>query len=124
MAKVLRRINYLDIAINRCFGAWKLSYNATQWLKYRGMTDANFKNWIEYKDRHNPILIECIRELGKEASSMSNCGPESCIQIHTLTNENVYFIQDWDGMEKVWTPSTCPWITAPYNRVYEYYVDV
>ena len=123
MAKVLKQIYYLDIAINRCFGGWKLSYNAIQWLKNHGMTNENFKNWIEYKDRHNPILIECINSLGKEASSMGECGPESCIQIYTLTNENIYFIQDWDGMERIWTPNTCPWITAPYNRIYEYYVD-
>lgn len=113
--------NYLEIAINRCLGRWNLSRNAIEWLRKHGATEEDFKNWKTYRDRHNPILIECVKKLGPETSRYSsNCGYDGCIEIFTLVNENTYFIQDWDGMERVYTMTTCPWITAPYSYSYEY----
>ena len=57
-------------------------------------------------DRHDPILVQVVEELGKKAN-----GKYSDLKIFE-TSSNQYRIEDYDGSESVQIPSSLDWITV------------
>ena len=94
--------SYNKVAYNDCYGGFGLSKRAIQWLgshgiydKYPGLED------LEKLPRHEPLLIECIEELGdavNEDDSTNN------IKVKTVYDTG-YYISNDDGLERVITPS-------------------
>jgi hypothetical protein len=57
-----------------------------------------------YVDRHDPILVQVVEELGEEAN-----GPHANLQIAEV--DGPYRIDEYDGYESVETPDSYDWIT-------------
>lgn len=93
-----------EIVLNGCYGGFGISEAAKKWLSERGMT----KEQIEDTDRHwptnearmNPLLIKCIKTLGKEAN-----GNHADLRIETFTGNKIR-IDEYDGIEQLRTPET------------------
>lgn len=95
------------IAYNNCFGGFELSEAAIQWLISHGKT----REWCNsceyfYELRHDPLLIQCIEELGQKAN-----GQCSQLAIKEIDADR-YQIYDYDGSESVMTPNNINWITV------------
>lgn len=93
------------IAYNNCFGGFELSEAAIQWLIDHGKT----REWcnscgFNYNYRHDPLLIQCIEELGQKAN-----GQCSKLAIEEI-EEDYYQIIDYDGSELIITPNNINWI--------------
>lgn len=121
------------VVINTSHCGFNLSQKACTWLKnhgvevdYRGdyideeakaepvkaysglMSDyvGILGNYDKPIERHNPILVRCIEELGEEAS-----GRYSNLVVKELSG-NLYRICEYDGYEYVETPETIIWTIA------------
>jgi hypothetical protein len=90
----------MKIVYNNCFGGFSLSEDAISLLESKGYVGGYYKE-IE---RHNPLLVEVVEELGELCNGMF-----SELKIHE-TEEDKYFIFEYDGLETVYTPNTLPWI--------------
>ena len=60
--------------------------------------------YLKKTPRHDPILVQAVRELGDKAS-----GDGSTIKIKTLKG-NRYIIREYDGLEWVVEPEDIKWI--------------
>lgn len=94
------------IAYNNCFGGFKLSKAAIQWLIARGKT----REWCNsceyfYNLRHDPLLIECIETLGPNAE-----GKWSVLAIAKIEG-NTFTIVEQGGVGSVITPNDIKWET-------------
>lgn len=84
------------VAYNDCYGGFELSEKASEWLKNHNVEGDDLWEYEQgYCLRHDPILIQCIEELGDEAS-----GKFSKIKIKTISS-NKYRIFEYDGLEEV-----------------------
>lgn len=108
------------VVINTCYGGFGLSDEACEWLLNHGFGDIsenpefdpnrphnslNRKYYLGYSfSRHDPLLIQCIEELGKEANGFS-----ARLMVYEF-NGDLYQIDEYDGMEYVRTPDTERWI--------------
>ena len=81
------------VAINAEWGNFYITPEMRTWFLARDHTD--FYGF----ERHNPILIECIE-------TCDNVGDIIIVEI----DEDRYFIVDYDGIETLYTPETCPWV--------------
>ncbi len=110
------------VVINVCFGGFHLSDAACARLIELGaryVRAATFEETTEsvfghkylveaYSiPRHDPLLIQVVEELGKEAS-----GDFSALEVVTIDG-NQYSIRENDGAESVYTPKESHWITIP-----------
>lgn len=89
------------VVINNCYGGFSLSDEACEWLEEHNIEiESNY-----YLDipRHHPLLIQCVEELGNEAS-----GIFSNLMIEEFEG-NIYRIDEYDGKEIVQTPDTINW---------------
>lgn len=102
------------VVINNCHGEFNLSDKAIEWLINHGSNcfvenpeyDPNFENafgnWKYFGSdciyRHDPLLIQCVEELGAEAN-----GFYSNLIIYKFEGD-LYKIDEYDGMEYVRTP--------------------
>ena len=82
----------MKIVINKCYGGFKLSPRAYEYLGLE---------WDGYGfkyncDRTNPKLIECVEKLGNDAS-----GSYSRLQIIEIPDNVEWDIEDNDGYEWV-----------------------
>ena len=60
--------------------------------------------WVPHNvDRHDPVLVQVVEELGKEAN-----GPHADLRIEEV--DGPYRIDEYDGMESVETPDSYEWI--------------
>ena len=118
------------IVINDRHGGFGLSNKAIDWLKTHGIEvddsghiideeckkDPHYCNFASISDytgiignfekpieRHNPLLVQCVEELGEEASG------KFCSLIVVEIEGNLYRIQDYDGLEYVETPGDIDW---------------
>ena len=57
-----------------------------------------------YVDRHDPILVQVVEELGERAN-----GPHADLRITEV--DGPYRIDEYDGAESVETPDSYEWIT-------------
>lgn len=83
------------VAINCNWGSFRFTEEMIVWMAARGIVDREYYGL----DRHDPLLIECIED----------CEDVGDIQVIEI-DEDRYFIEDYDGMETVYTPESCPWV--------------
>jgi hypothetical protein len=86
----------MEVVYNTCFGGFGLSDKAIELYKRKSQNADEPNIYI----RHDPLLIEVVKELGKDASDVY-----SDLQIETIPIEyiNCYTIVEYDGMENVRT---------------------
>lgn len=92
------------VVINRCYGGFSLSPMAEElYLKYSSVDNPD--NFYSRKlERHDPILIRVVEELGKDANNRF-----SELVIVEL-DSNQYRIEEYDGMETVYEQDSIEWI--------------
>lgn len=86
------------VVINTEFGGFGLSREAETWLAKRGI-------WQKYPDikslkdlpRHEPLLVECVEELGGKASDCY-----TILEVKKIKH-NRYYIEEYDGKEYIVT---------------------
>lgn len=54
--------------------------------------------------RHDPLLLQVAEEIISK-------DPETDLAIKEIPGP-LYWIQEWDGYERIWTPEIIPWIDA------------
>lgn len=86
----------MEVLYNACYGGFSLSDKAIELYKRKhpNAQEPNIYN------RHDPLLIDVVKELGKDACD--SCGN---IQIETIPIEyiNCYTIDEYDGFETIRT---------------------
>lgn len=93
----------VKIAYNDCFGGFGLSEKGFELYKKLGGT-AEYDRDIP---RSDPLLIEVIETLGKEAN-----GDFADLQIAEVEKGNKYRIEEYDGNESVMEPDDYQWEIA------------
>ena len=96
------------VVYNACNGDFSISLEALermQELGFRGETSV-FKGRVDLYDceRHNPILVQAVEELGYKAS-----GRYADLKIAEVSGP--YRIEEYDGAETVYEPGDYNWIT-------------
>lgn len=94
------------VVYNICYGGFGISNEAVDWLLERGSkhvrlyTKPIFGNKGCWEGtRHDPLLVECVRELGKKANG--RCANLAIFKL----DGNQYRIDEYDGNESVEQPS-------------------
>jgi len=112
------------IVYNACYGGFGLSQKAIQrysdlaglGLTYKKHEDSPWSDWYtpdgEYwRDddisRSDPLLVQVVEELGKEADGMC-----ARLMIDELPAGTLYRIDEYDGMESVETQDGYNWSVA------------
>ena len=88
------------VVINTCYGGFSLSDEACEWLEDHGL---EIESAYYPGSRNHPLLIQCVEELGNEASGMF-----SNLMIEEFEGD-LYHINEYDGKEWVETPNTTNW---------------
>lgn len=88
------------VVFNNCHGGFKLSEKAIKrYQELSGKPNSSYVLWYCNEPvRHDPLLVQIVEELGKEAS-----GDCSNLQIAKIPG-NKYLIVDYDGLEEVQYP--------------------
>lgn len=110
-----------EVVINKCYGGFSLSRACVQYMANMGSKlaaealahitgDPTYANETldvdAYAfDRHDPLLIKAVRELGTKANTSS-----SKLVIVKLSG-NAYRINQYDGFESLEEPCDIKWIT-------------
>lgn len=99
------------IVYNNSYGGFSLRKKAMLWMLDHGyefedytrkeIESANYNYFYPEIERHNPILVACVEELGEAAGSD--------LAIKEI-NGDVYRIEEYDGWETVYTPESMDWI--------------
>ncbi len=92
----------LKVVINKCYGGFSLSWKAVERLKELGHPLAidcnphtfNYDGYLDEIERHDPLLVQVVEELGDEADGES--AALSIKEIHFG-----YEIDDYDGQESI-----------------------
>lgn len=117
------------IVLNRCYGCFGLSIEATEWLISHGLeeeywyfnssyrkTDSDFDKYkyrvnTEKIPRHHPLLVECVETLGGKADEIGS-------ELHVFeipSRRYRVFNFGEEGMEEVQTPKDIRWIEIEEN---------
>ena len=114
-----------EVVINVHFGSFGISREAVFRMAELGNVDAiqelkkNDIEYIEYFNsryylfvpdntpRHDLVLVQTVRELGKMASSKY----DQNLEIKTIQG-NKYYIKEYDGLENVVEPHDIKWINV------------
>lgn len=104
----------MKVVINRCYGGFNLSQKATEYLAERGHKEAaeHMKRfaaesiggrWWGFREilRADPLLIEVVEKLGKEAN-----GECAKLEVEEIEFNVENFIREYDGMESLEVPYT------------------
>lgn len=83
----------MKIVINRCYGGFSLSPEATALLACKGY-DKEKKCWMD--DRCNPDLVSLVETLGPIAN-----GKHCHLKVLEIPDDVQYTIEEYDGMEWV-----------------------
>jgi hypothetical protein len=104
------------IVYNACYGGFSLSVKAKE--RYRALKgesqpangESQPANWHHYEglQRHDPILLQVIDEIGLDAAS----GNWAELAIRELPRGTKYYINEYDGLESVMTPKDIKWSIA------------
>jgi len=91
----------ISILYNNCYGGFSPSKKAiTLYNKRMKKINKKFVNlqYLQYIERHDPILVQIFKEIGKEFDTNY-----SCTKLHSISKkyEKYYFINEYDGMESV-----------------------
>ena len=96
------------IVVNKCYGGFSISLKAAELM---GIEVDDFDRKYESHDwpgpRHDTKLVAAVEQLGSEGASGSHAR-----LVVVETNEDLYQIGEYDGMEWVETPDTQHWINA------------
>lgn len=82
----------MKIVINVCYGGFGLSERAIEQLKKLGVE----RDYYRDIERNNPLLIQTVEHLGKEANGV--CAELKIIEIPDGVE---WYIEEYDGMEWV-----------------------
>ena len=86
---------------NADYGGFYLSRKAEQWLAKRGIYNKYPEIQALYNlPRHEPLLVECVEELGTEAASEPRIAKLEVV----IINSPRYYIDNYDGLETIITP--------------------
>lgn len=91
------------VVYNTKFGGAWLSEKAI--ARYNELSGKKCYCIDDIESRHCPYLIQVIEEMGNDANGMS-----AKLAICEI-DEKQYWIQEYDGCEKVETIKTIPWVT-------------
>lgn len=99
--------------INTCYGGFKISEKAYDWLKEHNIDEDLIEKWNSrhtglsscqyHGPRHHPLLIQCVEELGEEASDYY-----SKLKVVEFEGD-LYQIDEYDGLESIETPDQIYW---------------
>lgn len=93
------------VVYNACFGGFSISPEAIQWLENKGIKT----NYVATNiDRHDPLLVQCIEELGENAN-----GEFSELDIELIDSDR-YAILENGGKEQIITPTRVKWINIKF----------
>ena len=109
-----------EIVINACYGGLSLSKKAVIRMAELGNPEAieevnqrsesinsdYYSFFISNTPRHDPVLVQTVKELEGEAS-----GESADLVIETIQG-NKYIIHEYDGSESVQEPHDINWIVA------------
>lgn len=99
------------VVYNNCFGGFSLSNEAVKLAQQYADADSPWQDvdpsfgYIHYEniERHDPILVRVVEELGDRADGM--CADLTIEEI----NEPAYRIDEYDGNETVIVPNLDEW---------------
>jgi len=93
-----------NVVYNASYSGFCLSKEAVDWLNNRGIhTDAYlYINSGGKLPRHHPILVECVKELGEDASTNGS-------ELKIKPVKSIYKIDNYDGYECVIQPKDIKW---------------
>ena len=94
-------MNY-EVVINVSYGGFCLSDKAIQYLADHGLDIEDHYPSQNELPRHHPLLVQCVKELDKEAG-----GQYSDLTIVKVNG--LYRIHEYDGSESIETPKTMNW---------------
>lgn len=83
------------VVINANWGGYGFTPEMIVWMASHGIEDRDYYDL----DRHDPQLVECVEQC-------KDVGDLIIVEI----DEDRYFIEDYDGMETLYTPDSCPWV--------------
>ena len=94
------------VVINNDYGGYSLSDDAILWLMEKDSNFEKYKSSYDFSeiDRHNPLLVQCVEELGSKAA-----GCYASLQVVSFSGDK-YIIEEYDGCECVVTPKDIKWI--------------
>lgn len=101
------------VVYNACFGGFSLSPSAVRLGREisgnQKWGDADEKyGFIEGIERHDPVLVRVVEELGRAAS-----GSCAKLAVKEIPSGTLYRIDEYDGSETVMTNSDYDWTVAP-----------
>lgn len=111
----------IKVVANGCFGGFGLSHDAIlRFCELKGFqvsfdhgrygrvyTVDGHQYWSDSDiDRHDPILVQVVEEMGEAAN-----GEHASLYIEQIEG-NQYLIDEYDGTETVLTPQTMQWVTV------------
>lgn len=85
------------VVFNACYGGFGFSAKAEEALRAVGVDPGNCS-------RHDPRVVAVVEELG--AAANGDCAE---LAIHVVAGRK-YWIEEYDGHETVYEPSTIPWV--------------
>lgn len=95
------------VVYNACFGGFGLSEVAQNWMREHGHPE--YAERYPKIERHNPLLVQCVEELGALVNTEYS---DLCVED---IEGNKYWIENYDGLETVYTPENTEWIVIEYT---------
>ena len=99
----------MKVVYNTAYGGFSISKTCAEWMADRGnkecmdlLRQENFGGYLYETPRHDALLNLAIEELG-----IKQCG--DALATHELRGDR-YFIDDYDGMEKIVEPHDIRWV--------------
>lgn len=93
------------IVYNACYGGFGLSEEAE--ARFAELAGRPAPKICYDFDRHDPILVQVVEELGDAASGFC-----ACLRIAEIEG-SLYRIDEYDGFESVETPDEVQWVQIP-----------
>jgi hypothetical protein len=102
----------MKVVINRCFGGFGLSRKVVDYMADRGHALAleeqkgedyarksSYESFLPYIERTDPLLVEAVEVLGKEAN-----GGSAKLEVEDVSFRIQDFIINHDGIERIEFP--------------------
>lgn len=95
----------MKVVINACYGGYSLGKQAAFWLQKKGvqlsdLDTSSLNDWGSFRmfdeDRANPLLVELVEVLGKEAS-----GRCASLRVIEISDDVEWEVEEYDGFERI-----------------------